>query len=102
MSDLPLFLGFLCSAGEHGHMVCDLGPSRGLEFKAAVSPKEIKTPTSRIIRMFSASVLLWLSCWFQVTGTLGTVLFTVLVFVVGKVTEISAVFIIFSAAFLCL
>lgn len=75
MSDLPLFLGSLCSA--EGNMVCDLDLSRSLGFKAAVSPKEVKTLTYRIIRMmFFASMLLWLSCWFQITGTLGTVLFT--------------------------
>lgn len=40
-------------------MVCDLDLSRSLEFKAAISPKEVKILTYRIIRMmFSASVLL--------------------------------------------
>lgn len=75
ISDLPLFLSSLCSAGEHGHMLCDLNLSRNLEFKAAVSPKEVKILTYRIIKMmFSASVLLWLSCCFQITVTLGTVI----------------------------
>lgn len=60
MPGLPLFLGSFCCAGEHRHMV-EL--SRSLEFKAAVSPKELKTLTYRIMRMmFSASVLLWFSC----------------------------------------
>lgn len=59
MSGLLLFLGSICSAGEHGHMVRDLNLSRSLEFEAAISPKEVKTLTYRIIRMmFSASVLI--------------------------------------------
>lgn len=80
MSDLPLFVGSLCSAGEHDHVTwlsVEVWSSRLLFFL-----RKLKL-TYRIIRMmFSASVLLWLSCWFQSTGTSGTVLFTV--FCCGK------------------